>query len=107
TEISAAIEKVGGTLAASAGVDWLTLSSNVLTEDLPLALELVSQSATQPFFPGDEVDLTRRRMLSSLQSALGNAAQLAQRAFDRAVYGPGHPYGISAVPASVESISRE
>ncbi len=107
TEIAAEIERVGGSLNASAGVDWVTLSSQVLAEDLPLALELVSQSAMQPTFPAEELELTRRRTLSSLRSALGNAAAVAQRIFDREVYGASHPYGVSPVPSTVEAVTRD
>jgi zinc protease len=107
TEISEAIEQVGGTLGASAGVDWITLSSNVLTEHLPLAMELVSESALRPGFPQTEVELSRRRALSALQAALGQPGQIAQRTFDREVYGIEHPYGINPVPGTVERLTRD
>jgi zinc protease len=106
TEIAEAIERVGGTLSATPSIDWITLSANVLADHLPLALELVSESAMRPTFPESEVELTRRRTLSSLQAALGQPATLAQRAFDREVYGAAHPYGIAPVGATVQEITR-
>jgi zinc protease len=106
TEIAEQIEYVGGTLNAAAGVDWLTLSSSVLAEHLPLAMELVSESAIRPTFPESEVELTRRRTLSALQSALGQPGQIARRTFDREVYGQGHPYGIAPIPGSVQAVAR-
>jgi zinc protease len=107
TRIAEEIERVGGSLGASAGADWLTLSASVLAEHLPLALELVSESAIEPTFPVDEVELTRRRTLSALQSALGQPGQIAQRAFDREVYGHEHPYGIAPIAGSVQEITRD
>jgi zinc protease len=107
TEFSEAIERVGGTIGAAAGADWLTLSANVLAEHIPLALELVSDAAIRPSFPPEEVELTRRRTLSQLQSALGQPGQIAQRTFDREVYGQEHPYGIAPIPGSVEAVSRD
>jgi zinc protease len=107
TQISEAIERVGGTLGASAGADWITLSASVLSEHLPLAMELVSESAIRPAFPETELELTRRRTLSSLQAALGQPGQIAQRTFDREVYGADHPYGVSPIPGSVQAVTRE
>jgi zinc protease len=107
TQISETIERLGGTLGASAGADWITLSANVLAEHLPLAMELVSESAIRPVFPEDELELTRRRTLSGLQAALGQPGQIAQRTFDREVYGAEHPYGINPIAGSVQAITRE
>jgi zinc protease len=106
-EISETIERVGGSLSGTAGLDWLTLSASVLAEHLPLALELVAQSAQQPTFPQSEFELSMRRTLSSLQAALGQSGQVAQRAFDREVYGEAHPYGVSATPATVQALTRD
>lgn len=107
TQIAEEIERVGGSLGASAGSDWITLSSNVLAEHLPLALELVSESALRPTFPAEELELTRLRTLSALQSALGQPGQIAQRTFDREVYGVEHPYGIAPIPGTVQAVTRE
>lgn len=106
TEIAEAIERVGGTLEASAAADWIVLTANVLSEHLPLAIEMVAESAMRPTFPAEEVELTRRLTLSSLQAALGNAGQIAQRLFDREIYGEVHAYGVHPVPASVAAATR-
>jgi zinc protease len=107
TQFSEVIEGVGGTIGATAGADWLTLSANVLSDHLALAMELVSDAAIRPSFPDEEVELTRRRTLSALQSALGQPAQIAQRTFDREVYGQDHPYGIAPIPGSVQQVTRD
>lgn len=107
TEISETIESVGGTIGANAGADWITLSANVLAEHLPLAMELVSESAIEATFPETEVELTRRLTLSGLQSALGQPGTIAQRTFDREVFGSEHPYGVKPIPGSVEAVTRE
>lgn len=105
--ISETIEGVGGQLNSSAGNDWLTISASVLSEHLPLAFDLVSDVALRPAFPEQEVTVARRRMLSGLQAQLGQPSAIAERQFLLDVYGPAHPYGISAVPGTVEAITRE
>jgi zinc protease len=107
SEIAETIEGVGGQLSSSAGNDWLTISASVLSEYLPLAFDLVSDVALRPTFPEQEVSVARRRTLSGLQAQLGQPGAIAQREFLRGVYGPGHPYGVSPVPGTVEAITRD
>ncbi len=104
-EISAAIEGVGGSLNAGAGRDFLTIGVGLLSDNAPLAFELVSDAAMRPTFPDKEVDLLRTQTLSALQLELSQPASLATRTFARELYGA-HPYGASATPASVKAITR-
>jgi hypothetical protein len=94
-QISEAIEGVGGSLRASADADFLTVSSTVLAEDLPLAFDLVADISRRPTFPEDEFALVRQRTLSGLRAQLGQPGEIARRRFVQEVYGAGHPYGTS------------
>jgi zinc protease len=105
-EIAETIEGVGGQLNAGAGGDWLSVSATVLAEHAPLAFDLLQDVALNPTFPQNELETTRRRTLSGLQAQLGQSGVIAQRQFARVVYGE-HPYGIAAVPGTVEGITRE
>jgi len=106
-QISEAIEGVGGSLWASADADFLTVSSTVLVDDLPLAFDLVADITRRPTFPADEFALVRQRTLSGLRAQLGNPGEIARRRFVQEVYGEGHPYGTSPTPASVEAVTRQ
>lgn len=105
-QIAETIEGVGGSLNASAGNDWMSVSASALAEHLPLAMDLVSDVALRPSFPQAEVDLVRQRTLSGLQAALGQPGEIARRQFIREVYGPQHPYGMAPVPGTIEAIRR-
>jgi zinc protease len=105
-QIAETIEGVGGRLTASAGGDWLSVGSTVLSEHLPLAFDLVSDVSLRPTFPEREFDTIRRRTLSALQAQMGQPGAIAQRRFLSEVYGE-HPYGISPVPATVEGLDRQ
>jgi zinc protease len=105
-EIAETIEGVGGRLNASAGNDWMSVTSTVLTEHAPLAFELLSDVSLNPTIPEDELTTTLRRTLSGLRAQLGQPGAIAQRRFLGEIYGE-HPYGILPTPGSVEGLTRD
>jgi zinc protease len=105
-EISETIEGIGGSLSASAGNDWSSISAGVLSEHVELAFELLGDVVLRPTFPADELELARRRTLSALQASLGQPSSIADRRFRRELYGE-HPYGASPIPGTVQAIQRD
>jgi zinc protease len=106
TQIAESIENVGGRISAGAAGDWISVSATSLAENLPLALELVSDVALRPTFPAEEVELARRRTLSGLQAALGQPGEIARRRFLREIYGEAHPYGTMPIPGTVQGLEQ-
>jgi zinc protease len=104
-QFAEAIERVGGTLTASASADFLAVQAAVLSADRELAFELVSDALLRPTFPETELELLRTQTLSSLALARSQPDAIAGRIFDRAIYGD-HPYGRSADETTVRAISR-
>ncbi len=100
------IERVGGSLNASAGPDVLTVEAAVLANDRELAMSLMADALLRPTFPVDEVELLRTQTLSGLALARSQPDAIAGRIFARAVYGE-HPYGRRADEASVRAITRQ
>lgn len=105
-QLSATIEGVGGSLSASAGADFLTVSAAVLTNERRLAFELLADAALRPTFPATEIDLLRKQTLSSLALAKSQPGSIAGQAFAKGLYGE-HPYGRAADEASVGAITRD
>lgn len=105
-EIAAAIEGVGGSLNASAGNDFFTVSTTVLTEHADLAVELLSDVVLNATFPEEELELARTRALSALRLEKSDPGAIADRYFMRAVYGE-HPYGLRETETSVEAITAQ
>jgi zinc protease len=105
-QIAETIESAGGTLDAATDLDAMMISSGVLSDQLPLAFDLVSDVALRPTFPADELETSRRQVLSGLQVALGNAGTIAQRRIAREIYGEGHPYAMAPTPEAVRAITR-
>lgn len=104
-EISATIEGVGGSIGASAGSDFLTVRADVLTPNVPLAFELLSDVAVRPSFPEKELELARTQILSALQLELSQPSAIASRAFARELYGK-NPYALRPTPESVRRVAR-
>lgn len=105
-EISEEIEGIGGTLAASAGQDFFSVSTTVPVVGQETAFRLLGEVVLGPTFPESEVELARRQTLSGLQAELGQPQAIAARRFNAAVYGMDHPYGVGSTPATVQAISR-
>ncbi|MGH7607383.1 MAG: M16 family metallopeptidase, partial [Gemmatimonadales bacterium] len=105
-QIAADIEGVGGSLSASAGDDFLTVSTDVLSDHAELAFTLLGDVTRNPTFPAEELELARTRFLSSLEVELSQPEAVATRAFQREIYGR-HPYGRSTSPAAYKAITRD
>ncbi len=104
-EIAAAIEGVGGSIAASAGDDFLTVSTDVLSDHADLAFTLLGDVTRRATFSAEELELARTRFLSSLEVELSAAGNVAGRAFQKEIYGR-HPYGRNTSAAAYRAITR-
>ena len=86
-ELAEAIEDVGGTLdVGSTGA-----ALRVRAEDLPLALEILSDIVLHPAFPAEALPWAKRRMAAELQGDREDPAYRAEQIFRGLVYGD-HPY---------------
>ncbi|NLK07359.1 MAG: insulinase family protein [Firmicutes bacterium] len=106
-EISQTIDSAGGSLSVWADDDGTTILAQVMSKDLALAMELVSDITIQPTFPREEIETLRQQYLGGLYRQRDDASSFAN---DQALafhYGPEHPLGRPATIASVESIQRE
>ncbi|HEX8850974.1 MAG TPA: insulinase family protein [Gemmatimonadaceae bacterium] len=105
-QVSAAIEGAGGSLAAGTSADALTINASALSDSTALVFELLGDAVARPTFDQKEVDLAKTQTLSSLQLQNSQPATVANRVFNRELYGEG-AYARSATPASVGSLSRD
>jgi zinc protease len=105
-QIAEEIETVGASIFASAGSDFFNVYSTVLTDDVELAFDLMSDITLNSTFPEEELALARTRALSGLRLERSDPGALASRYFFRTLYGD-HPYGRRATEESVERLTRE
>jgi predicted Zn-dependent peptidase len=104
-QLAAEIEGVGGSISAASGDDFLTISTDGLSDHADLAFTLLGDVARRPTFPDQELELARTRFLSALAVELSQAENVASRAFQREVYGR-NPYGRNTSVESFKAITR-
>ncbi len=104
-QIAATIEGVGGTIGASAGNDFLTVSTDVLSDHADLAFTLLGDVTRRATFPDQELELARTRFLSALEVELSQADNVAGRAFQKEIYGK-NPYGRNTSAPAYRAITR-
>ncbi len=101
-EISEAIEFVGGSLSASAGHDYATISLSVLKKDIDLGFDLLADILMNPAFEEDEIARKKKITKNRLIQQNEDPGAVASIAFSKAVYGE-HPYA-RQVQGTVETI---
>ena len=107
-EVSEAIEFVGGSLSASAGQDYATISLSVLKKDVDLGFDLLSDIEMNPAFNEDEIRRKKRITRNWLIQQNEEPGAVASIAFSKAVFGE-HPYArqVQGTIESLDSIARQ
>jgi zinc protease len=105
-QIAEAVEGLGANVSTTAAQDWATIQATMLKADVDAVLEIVADILLNPTFPADEVETERKRSLTDLQVALSRPATLAQRQFERGVFGK-HPYGRLTTTTALRAITRD
>ncbi len=96
-QIADELEQLGAGYAAQTRRDVTTLRVDALSRNFADASALLADIALRPTFPADEIERQRMARLSDIAEAREHGGALADAAFTRALYGPGHPYGPSSI----------
>jgi len=92
-DIAAALQSVGGALAASIDPDRLLIAGNGLASGLDQLLGVLAEVLRGATYPEGEVSTERARLIDRIKVALSQPSHLARVALLRRIYGE-HPYGI-------------
>lgn len=108
TQISEAIEFVGGSLSVEAGQDVTTVSLSVLSRDLDLGLDLLADILLNPTFAPDEIQRKVQEVLAGIKRKQEDPGEVSAEAFAALVFGS-HPYGrpVEGIESSVPTITRD
>jgi zinc protease len=107
-EIASRIEHLGGHLDSGTSWNVASLAIRVLADDLEEGLDLLSEVATRPSFPEEELERSRRNRLTDLLRRHDRPAVTAIDHFSSLVYGGsvyGHP--LVGTPEAIRAIRRE
>jgi len=105
--IAEAAQGLGGSVAASASADGVTVQASSLASQAGPMMQLLAEVARTPSFPANEVALAKANALQSLRVAETQPRFRAERALNGAIYGD-HPYGHTTPTAeAIESTTGE
>ena len=106
--ISSYLDRLGGELNAFTTKEEIVLHATVLKEDLPKAVGLLFELATEPTFPEAEVETERGVVLDEIISYKDNPAEDVYDRFESMLF-DGHPLGtpILGTQASVKKIKPD
>jgi len=102
------LESVGANLGFSSGVHKSGFNGRSLAEDLPLLLNLLSESLIAPSFPKAEMEKLRAQLLTGLSIRSQDTSDMASMVFDEILF-KGHPYSRpeDGHPETVKKITRD
>jgi len=102
------LESVGASLGFDSGVHKTSFGGRSLVEDLPLLLNLLSDSLRKPTFPKEEIERLRIQYLTGLALRSQDTSDMADLIFDAMLF-EGHPYArpSDGYPETIKSITRK
>ena len=106
-EIYNALESVGASFWFNSHVHSLGFGGRSLAEDLPLLLDVLSDSLRQPTFPDEHIERLRAQYMTGFDLRVQDTRDMAEMVFDEILYA-GHPYALpdDGTPESVRKITR-
>ncbi|MCI0406488.1 MAG: insulinase family protein, partial [candidate division Zixibacteria bacterium] len=110
-EISSEAKSLGAQLSTGSFFDGSTASINILKKNLDKGLVLLADVVQNPVFPNEELERQRQIYLGRIMQESKEPVPSALKAFQKALFGEGHPYSQpytgSGTESSVKAIQRE
>jgi zinc protease len=107
-QLADSIAQLGAQLSTAAGRDASAVTISSLSKDTAAAMDLLADVALHPAFAPAEIERVRGRRQTALLQQNSQPSTLASRAFNLALYGPHHPYGMPeyGTEESLQAIQR-
>src|SRR2546426_1256916 len=107
-QIAEEIDAVGGVLNAFTGKEYTCYYAKVLSEHLPLALDLLADIFTQSKFAQDEIDRERTVIIQEISQVEDTPDEHVHDLFNLAFW-PGHPLSrpIAGTAETVSGLGRD
>jgi len=105
SEFAEAVDSVGGTLSASAGLESITISGEFLARDAALMVELLVDMLQSPALGDAEVEKLRDRRIDFIRAAKDGDPRRLTSIYGSAFLFGEHPYG-NPINGSEESLAN-
>ncbi|MCX6189550.1 MAG: pitrilysin family protein [Bacteroidetes bacterium] len=89
------LDKIGSTISVSADAENTYINVGTLKKNLDLTLGLLSEKLLYPAFREEEFERAKKQQLEGISNSLISPASIADRCFNRVIYGENH---IKSVP---------
>ncbi|MDR0532569.1 MAG: insulinase family protein [Verrucomicrobiales bacterium] len=103
-QIANQVEDLGGSFAANSGNNSMSISIEVLQDDVDKAVELLSDILLNPAFPEAELAKEKNKQLADIKLEADEPMALARNALRGNLFGS-HPYGLRSL-GTVESVGK-
>lgn len=103
-----ALESVGASFWFNGHVHTTGFGGRALAEDLPLLLEMLSDSLRVPTFPQEYIERLRAQYMTGFDLRTQSTRAMAEQTFDNILYA-GHPYSLSGEgkPETIAALTRD
>ena len=108
-EQASKVESLGASLRFEGGLETVSVSGNMLSEDLNAILVSMADALRNPVFPPDEIEKIRGELITEVRIAENSTASVASRRANEMLYPDRHPYHFhpGGTEASLSGITRE
>ncbi len=106
-ELEEAIANLGATLSLSASAEAITLTATSLSSRWPELMQLIREILLEPRWDEKEFLRLRQEVLETIRRNQSSPTTIANQAFNRLVYGEGHPFSrpVEGTTAEVAGLS--
>lgn len=103
------VESLGASLRFEGGLETVSVSGNMLSEDLNAILAAMADALRNPVFPAEEIEKIRGELITEVRIAENSTASVASRRANEILYPEGHPYHFhpGGTEASLAGITRD
>jgi zinc protease len=106
-QISEEIDGMGGSMGASAGRDSLTVSGDILSENLPKLLGLMADISRNATFPASEVALYKQNRVQNLAQQRSQPSFLANQKMAEVLFGTSPYAHIAPTDAAIQKLDTD
>lgn len=101
------LEDRGASLGFSASREGVSIGGQGLSANLPILIQTMADVVQNATFPADQLELSRRRALTSLKAQLDDPRGLGRQVFQQAIYPENHPFHSFPTEESLKGITRD
>ncbi|MBX3480522.1 MAG: insulinase family protein [Caulobacter sp.] len=105
-EIAARSEALGADLEASSGLEFSSVTLNVLSANLDPAMDLMADVALRPTYAAEELDRVRDQSIDGIQVSMKQPRSVAGYVSGPAVWA-GTPLGDVTTPTTLKALNRD